>query len=283
MAPNGRSVPARLGVKTTTPSASRWSAQLLAMMLTLLQTLVLHNVNPRTYLTAYLQACAVTGPKRPSNWNAGCPGTLRCWRSPGAARELPGARAMSSAQTSASARFCGRDFSPGELERIRAIIVQGQVCRSQLARQVCQEFAWLNAQGRLKEMSCKVPLLRMQRAGLLVLPPPRARNGNGKKQLLAQNLLAFEQTPLTLPAHQLHPLSLVLARTRPERPLKITPMPDRYVAWDSAGSKSSIKCGWIGHRTTQSYTTLIKSITDESSNSKQLTANNLHKKSLENP
>ena len=124
---------------------------------------------------------------------------------------------MSRAQTSASARFCGRDFSPGELERIRAIIAQGQVCRSQLARQVCQEFGWLNAQGRLKEMSCKVALLRMERAGLLVLPPPRARNGNGKKQLLAQNFLAFEQTPLTLPAHQLHPLSLVLARTRPER------------------------------------------------------------------
>jgi hypothetical protein len=124
---------------------------------------------------------------------------------------------MSRAQTSASARFCGRDFSPGELERIRAIIVQGQVCRSQLARQVCQEFAWLNAQGRLKEMSCKVALLRMERAGLLVLPPPRARNGNGKKQLLTKNLLAFEQTPLTLPAHQLHPLSLVIARTRPER------------------------------------------------------------------
>jgi hypothetical protein len=124
---------------------------------------------------------------------------------------------MSRAQTSASARFCGRDFSPGELERIRAIIAQGQVCRSQLARQVCQEFAWLNAQGRLKEMSCKVALLRMERVGLLVLPPPRARNGNGKKQLPAQNLLALEQTPLTLPAHQLHPLSLVLARTRPER------------------------------------------------------------------
>ena len=124
---------------------------------------------------------------------------------------------MSRAQTSASARFCGRDFSPGELERIRALIAQGQVCRSQLARQVCQEFAWLNAQGRLKEMSCKVALLRMERAGLLVLPPPRARNGNGKKQLPAPNLLALEQPPLTLPAHQLHPLSLVLARTRPER------------------------------------------------------------------
>ena len=98
-----------------------------------------------------------------------------------------------STETGVWARFCGRDFSPGELERIRALIAQGQACRSQLARQVCQEFAWLNAQGRLKEMSCKVALLRMERAGLLVLPPPRARNGNGKKQLLAQNLLALEQ------------------------------------------------------------------------------------------
>ena len=124
---------------------------------------------------------------------------------------------MSMAQTDTSARFCGRDFSPGELERIRAIIAQGQACRSQIARQVCQEFGWLNAQCRLKEMSCKVALLRMERAGLLQLPPPRARNGNGKKQLPAQNLLALEQTPLTLPAHQLHALSLALVRTRPER------------------------------------------------------------------
>jgi hypothetical protein len=121
------------------------------------------------------------------------------------------------ADTSASMRFCGRDFSPGELERIRAIITQGQICRSQLARQICQEFAWLNARGRLKEMSCKVALLRMERAGLLVLPPPRARNGNGKKLLPTQDLLALEETPLTLPAHQLEALSLTLVHTRHER------------------------------------------------------------------
>ena len=42
-----------------------WRAQLLATMLTLLQTLVLHKINPRTYLTAYLQACALNGSKAP--------------------------------------------------------------------------------------------------------------------------------------------------------------------------------------------------------------------------
>jgi hypothetical protein len=124
---------------------------------------------------------------------------------------------MSAAEPGASARFCSRDFSPTELERIRFIIAQGNTWRSQLARQVCQEFGWLNAQGRLKEMSCKVALLRMERAGLLVLPPPRGRNGNGKKPPPAQPLLALEPAPLTLPAHQLHALKLELVRTPRQR------------------------------------------------------------------
>ena len=55
------------------------------------------------------------------------------------------------------------------------------------------------------------------------------------------------------------------------------------VASLSAGSKSSIECGWIEHPTTQSYTTRTRSNTVRgSSNSKQLTATNLHKKSLAN-
>jgi hypothetical protein len=124
---------------------------------------------------------------------------------------------MSIREAGASARFCGRDFSPAELARIRTLIAQGNTWRSQLARQVCQEFGWLNAQGRLKEMSCKVALLRMERAGLLVLPAPRGRNGNGKKPALAQRLLALEPIPLTLPVHQLHALRVELVRTSRER------------------------------------------------------------------
>jgi hypothetical protein len=114
-------------------------------------------------------------------------------------------------------RFCGRDFSAAELERIRWLIAQGNTWRSQLARQVCQELGWLTTQGRLKEMSCKVALLRMQRAGLIVLPAPRGRNGNGKKAALAQPLLALEPAPLSLPAHQLQALRLQLVRTPLER------------------------------------------------------------------
>jgi hypothetical protein len=68
-----------------------------------------------------------------------------------------------------------------------------------------------------KEMSCKVALLRMERAGLLVLPPPRNPNGNGKKPPPAQKLLALEPVPLTLPAHHLQALRLQVVRTPRER------------------------------------------------------------------
>jgi transposase len=69
--------PGAIGRKNYYGSASKWSAHLLAMMLTLLQTLVLHKINPRTYLKAYLEACARQGAKAPQPlqpwlpWNFG--------------------------------------------------------------------------------------------------------------------------------------------------------------------------------------------------------------------
>jgi transposase len=57
--------PGTIGRKNYYGSASTWSAHLLALMLTLLQTLGLHRINPRGYLRAYLEACALNGSKAP--------------------------------------------------------------------------------------------------------------------------------------------------------------------------------------------------------------------------
>jgi transposase len=57
--------PGTIGRKNYYGSASKWSAHLLALMLTLLQTLVLHRINPRNYLRAYLDACARQGARAP--------------------------------------------------------------------------------------------------------------------------------------------------------------------------------------------------------------------------
>ena len=59
--------PGTIGRKNYYGSASKWSAHLLAMMLTLLQTLVLHKTNPRSYLRAYLDSCARNGSKAPEH------------------------------------------------------------------------------------------------------------------------------------------------------------------------------------------------------------------------
>jgi Druantia protein DruA len=77
-------------------------------------------------------------------------------------------------------RFSGRTFSPQELEWIKGLLCSESLSRQQLSRRVCQQLNWSNRAGRLKEMSCRVALLRMERAGLIDLPAPLHPNTNGR-------------------------------------------------------------------------------------------------------
>ena len=70
-------------------------------------------------------------------------------------------------------RYCGRDFTSQEFAQIQALIKNNpQFNRSQLSRDVCTMFQWLKPDGKLKDMSCRVAMLRMHEAGLIRLPPP---------------------------------------------------------------------------------------------------------------
>jgi hypothetical protein len=85
------------------------------------------------------------------------------------------------APEAAPARYCGRIFSTAELDQIRRLIAANPAAsRAQLSRLVCGELGWSREDGRLKEMSCRVAMLRMQTDGLLHLPAPRNGNHNGK-------------------------------------------------------------------------------------------------------
>lgn len=71
-------------------------------------------------------------------------------------------------------RYCGRAFTAADIELIRALIaVAPPLNRARLSREVCARLNWHRADGRLKEMSARVALLRMQADGLITLPPPR--------------------------------------------------------------------------------------------------------------
>lgn len=81
-------------------------------------------------------------------------------------------------------RYCGRDFSAAELCSIRWLIAaHPSATRARLSRLVCEQLHWRRADGRLKDMSCRVAMLRMHRDALLRLPPPRNANNNGKPYL----------------------------------------------------------------------------------------------------
>jgi transposase len=56
-----------VGRKNYYGSAALWSGKLAAMLFSLFATLKLHGINPRQWLTAYLEACAAAGGKAPEN------------------------------------------------------------------------------------------------------------------------------------------------------------------------------------------------------------------------
>ena len=71
-------------------------------------------------------------------------------------------------------RYSGRLFGPPEIERVREIIrTHPEASRQQLSYRVCEVFDWRKPDGSLKDMSCRVALLRMHREGLIELPAPR--------------------------------------------------------------------------------------------------------------
>lgn len=71
--------------------------------------------------------------------------------------------------------IAGRDFSEEILARIRSR-VEGDpaLTRTALSREVCTWMGWQGADGRPKDMSCRVALLKLSRRGFIGLPAGQA-------------------------------------------------------------------------------------------------------------
>ncbi len=103
--------------------------------------------------------------------------------------------------------YCGRHFSPDELQTIRRLIEDNpHANRAQLSRQVCVLFDWLKPNGELKDMTCRVAMLRMQADGLFTLPAAQ-RRAPCQPEYLA-TAATDPQSLLTNPVHELPPLQL---------------------------------------------------------------------------
>jgi len=82
-------------------------------------------------------------------------------------------------------KYSGKWFSPDDIEQIKQIITDNpQAHRAALSRLVCQAFNWKKINGGLKEMSCRVAMLAMNKDNIICLPEPLRKKhpGNIKKK-----------------------------------------------------------------------------------------------------
>lgn len=141
-------------------------------------------------------------------------------------------------------RYCGRPFTPQDMEQIRALIAaHPSARRAELSRRVCEMLGWLKLDGKLKAMSCRVAMLRMQRDGLITLPAPRHLHGNGRKRF-AISSRSNPEFPIEAPVGALGSLELRCVRNAKDSSLwnelveryhylRYTPLPGaqlRYLA-----------------------------------------------------
>jgi len=111
-------------------------------------------------------------------------------------------------------RYCGRIFTTLELTRIRDIISEvPKKNRTAISRIVCQEFDWYKRDGGLKEMSCRVALLRMHRDGIITLPVPQKTNIGGNR-IIARTTATDPLDAITNPAGHLFDLRVELVDTK---------------------------------------------------------------------
>ena len=113
-----------------------------------------------------------------------------------------------------SHRYCGRLFTADEIQRIRSLTTsEPKRNRAQLSREVCDILGWFRPDGRLKDMSCRVAMLRMERDGLITLPPPQQINGNGRHRPRFTSA-SDPEDPISLPAGRLGDLTFRIVAGR---------------------------------------------------------------------
>lgn len=111
-------------------------------------------------------------------------------------------------------RIRGKDFTETEIGSLRSLIEANPAKgRIELSRIVCQHFSWNQPNGQPQDVACRGLLLKLERRGIIQLPPRKQPGGNTGKQNKQPLLeLALEESPVTgrlgeFPACRLMPVT----------------------------------------------------------------------------
>ena len=106
-------------------------------------------------------------------------------------------------------RYRGRTFTEEELLMIRKLIADDPLLhRTQISRLVCEKLNWRKRNGGLKDMCCRVALLRMHEDEVIKLPAPKMKARCGKTIIkFTQRTVA--QPYISCPVHEFVNIHLV--------------------------------------------------------------------------
>jgi hypothetical protein len=104
---------------------------------------------------------------------------------------------------------CGQRFSKETIRRIQAAVdQQSSLTRSGLSRQVCEWLGWRTKKGKLKQVSCRVALVKLERKGVIRLPAARPFAGANRRPSARVGQMAEVRWRGKL--EQLQPIELIL-------------------------------------------------------------------------
>jgi hypothetical protein len=109
-----------------------------------------------------------------------------------------------------SLSFCGRTFSPSELDLMRQLAREfSGLGVTEIARTVCELLEWTRPGGGLKNHECRQLLERLQAEGFLQLPDLRKLGGRGPRRADVSESCG-EPACLACAASECEPLELIL-------------------------------------------------------------------------
>lgn len=112
-------------------------------------------------------------------------------------------------------RYCGREFTADEINWIRQLITErADISRKDISIEFCREYVWLKPDGGLKDMSCRVAMLKMEKDGHFTLPAPKTKHTKPYKKI--RTLWAAEQSEICKKAGEFK-LELELVNKRSSR------------------------------------------------------------------
>ncbi|MBU4078554.1 DUF4338 domain-containing protein [Patescibacteria group bacterium] len=113
----------------------------------------------------------------------------------------------------------GRQITPNDLTFIQSLIQDHwQRGRKFISRELCHHWQWYQPNGHLKDMACRELLLRLERMGLIQLPPRQNSAYNEKRNRMPSMVKTIE-TPLEGKLSQFCPPELKMVRHTPLEPL----------------------------------------------------------------